>query len=116
MTRAFFPLGLPQKHLVPYGDALQDVTIRTSMEAGREKIRQRFTDGSRFVNAPFVLTKAEWDLLKDFYIENRALEWDWIDPEDGTTPRICRFTGGPEATRLTPELYQVSFGYEILPE
>lgn len=111
-----FPLGLPQKHLVPYGESQQDLTIKTTMEAGRVKIRKRWTDGSRFVTAPFVLNKAEWQLLKDFYNENCADEWNWIDPDDGVTPVICRFSSQPQETRITPDFYQVSFEYEILPE
>ncbi len=116
MPDVTFPLGLPQKHLVPYGDTQQDLTIKTTMEAGRVKIRKRFTEASRFVTAPFILTKAEWDLLKDFYNENCADEWNWIEPEDGVTPVICRFVSMPQPTRITPDLYQVSFEYEILPD
>lgn len=116
MTRAVFPLGLPQKHLVPYGDRYQDTTITTPMETGRAKKRERFTDASRFVPAAFVLSPSEWELLRDFYKENKCLEWDWIDPHDGVTPVICRFSSQPDPQRITPDLYQVGFEYEILPE
>lgn len=80
-------------------DQVQDGTIRSSMDMGPAKTRQRFTAVSRYLTGTIYLTtKAQRTTFDNFYyttLSNGADEFDMVDPADGSTETF-RFLAPPE--------------------
>lgn len=116
---ATWPATLPQKlNRARYSESPAMTTIRTSMDAGPDKVRRRFTAGVRPVQGQILLTETQLDTFKTFYnttLQGGALRFDWDEPLDDTTAVEMRFTSEPTWTELGPDVYQVRLELEILP-
>ena len=96
-----WPQNLPPIRL-PVEFEHQDSTIRTQMESGPAKIRQRFTATSMFYSLSMRMTGAEYATLDTFYGNNKATSFDMDDPTSGQTESF-RFTAPPQASVIAGE-------------
>jgi len=78
------------------GGKIDPSTIRSKMDTGRVRQRQRFTTGNRTVNVSWELTDAQWKIFQGvyhFYLNDGA---DWFLMElplgDGLKTYTVRFT------------------------
>ena len=96
-----WPSTLPTEQFIGLTDKRADARLRTSMDTGLSKMRQRFTTTWREIRAPIVLTGAQRVIFDDFYInelQEGSLRFDWDDPTTDASPVTFRFAGqgGPE--------------------
>lgn len=113
-----WPATIPQALFTDgYGEAPPNVTIRSQMDFGPDKVRRRATAGVRPVSGKMVMTSAQLADFKTFYnttILGGSLRFDWVDPYDGTTAVEMRFSEPPSWTAAEGN-YEVSMKLEILP-
>ncbi len=64
-----WPITLPAYPLLEkYAEAMPNTTIRTDMETGPAKVRQRTTAGVRRLSVGYLLSKAQVSTLEEFYL------------------------------------------------
>lgn len=61
-----------------------------------------FSDVKHVITAQYLLSTANWDLLKADFEDNHSTEFTWTDTRDNTV-RAVRYAGQPFRTRLAPE-------------
>jgi hypothetical protein len=101
-----------------YGEAVPDVSIKSSMDVGPAKVRRRTTAAVRPVAGKLILTLTQLGYFKTFYnttILGGSLRFDWVDPYDGTTAVEMRFTEPPSWSAIDPDKFEVQMKMEILP-
>ncbi|WP_321367577.1 hypothetical protein [uncultured Desulfuromusa sp.] len=115
---AQWPATIPQKpRQSDYSAADVEATIRTSMDAGPEKVRRRYTAVPELLTCVFVMTIDEHTTFQTFFretIARGALPFDWIHPETGVAV-VCRIIGVPTRRYRGPLRYAVSMQIEVLP-
>lgn len=120
MASATWPSTLPQApQQQGYGEQPQARTLRTQMDAGLPKQRQRFTAGTNQHTVRLQLTQAQWETLLDFWdntLGGGALPFDWQYWHTGANAEY-RFVGSepPQRKALGGDLYEASFTLEELP-
>jgi hypothetical protein len=123
MTVPVWPTSLPQ-NLIYEGQEEQfaDMTERSSMEYGPDKVRKRTSSAVRQVGGYIVVTRTQLNALKDFFnteLLGGSLRFEWIDPtsdEESSSSYYVemRFTA-PPAARAEGPLFRVQLSLEILP-
>ncbi len=115
---AVWPASLPQTPLLRgFSQGLEDNLLRTEMDAGKDKVRRRFTAGIKPVRASTILTTTQKDTLITFYettINDGADEWDWTDHLNGGTVQY-RFLSPPDIRRLSGTKWEAAMQLEIVP-
>lgn len=113
-----WPTALPQYLDVQgFSTELADNLIRSSMDVGRDKTRQRDVSATEPVIGTLLLTLDQRADLKTFYnvvLGSGSLEFDWIDPITGD-PAIMKFTAPPKFTAVGPVHLRASLALEIIP-
>lgn len=114
-----WPSQLPSSPLVTgYKEEDQDSLIRTDVDAGTTKQRNRFTAIMQKVTEKYVLTEEQYIYLKqDFYrntLSNGATAFTKTHPVTGIV-RLYRFTGPVVLDSVTYPYYNVTLNMEILP-
>ena len=111
---------MPYPLIVGYQETPPVTAIRTEVDVGPAKQRQRYTAAARRVNGTVTLrTKAEVDTLDTFYtttLKGGSLTFEWTD-RNGVT-RTFRFVAGPEALRyegVDPNHWNAHMQLEVLP-
>lgn len=92
-------------------------TIRTSMDIGPQKIRQRFTAAVRPFKVTLSLTTAQVATLDAFFLttcSGGALSFTWNHPRTGAAGTF-RFKQGIAYTREGNDLWTAKFEMEQLP-
>jgi hypothetical protein len=113
-----WPSTLPASPVINnYQESFKDNVIRSDIDAGPMKTRQRYTRAQRMLQVSFVLTDAQKITFTNFFnsIKGGALPFNWADPVTGTSI-VVRMTGavtGPNYVNIN--LWQVSFQVEVLP-
>ena len=114
-----WPLSLPQQLLQRgYRESLVDNVIRTSVDAGPEKRRQRFTATVRPLSGGMIMSSAQLDTLMTFYnddIASGALAFDFAAPRDQATMLSVVLKQPPGWTNLGGDNYAVNLEMEIQP-
>ena len=114
-----WPASLPQQLLQRgYRESLANNVIRTSVDAGPEKRRQRFTAAVRPLSGSMTMTSAQLDTLMIFYdedIASGALAFDFKPPRDQTNTVSVVFRQPPSWTNLGGDTYAVTIQMEIQP-
>lgn len=93
---------LPQCLEQGWSEVLPKTTIRTEMDAGPSKVRQRFTTKVGRLSGSIILTLTQVPILRTFYsddIEGGALPFEWVHPLDHSA-RLFRFVEEPTITNL----------------
>jgi hypothetical protein len=118
MTNLVWPSGLPQRPSVGgYQERFAETALRTPMEAGAAKLRQRFTAAPRQIEVSFRMTAAQVALMRVFYEETAGggtLPFDWIHPRGGGTSSF-RFVEAPRVSATSATLFSVTAKLEELP-
>lgn len=84
-----WPATLPAIEKEGYSETPPDTSISTTMEAGPPKVRRRASAGVRKLIAPLTLSKAQTQILDDFYVTTLAggvLPFDWTHPRTDEDP------------------------------
>ncbi len=112
-----WPATLPQEPLVDgFSGTIQDTLIRTSMDAGPEKTRRRFTAASEYYTVSWVMTDAQFTTFRSFFkdtIADGSIEFEMNHPITGETV-LVRFRGVYKIS-LAGTGYLVNAEIEVLP-
>lgn len=117
MSNINWPSTLPQSPDMTYGESIKDTVIRTEMDAGPAKTRQRYTRLQREMQVTYTLTA---DQRKTFYtflgsIKGGALSYNMKDPLSGDI-MVVRIKGGIKSMGyIAPDIWRVAFDLEVLP-
>lgn len=120
---ATWPASLPQSLLRDLSQSYQPAKLRTQMDKGPHKQRQRFTAMTRFYDGSLYLDGTEIQTFMTFFettIGAGAASFTWIDPIDDSSASL-RFREDPKIdlvrSHQTPasRLYRVSLSLEKLP-
>lgn len=101
-----------------YQEQAPNTLIRTSMDAGPPKVRQRYTAGVRNFTMTWMLTKAQVDTLDTFYVSTLAggsLSFTGLNHPRKGTAATFRFVEPPSYAYLGPDTWRASTKMEILP-
>lgn len=100
-----------------YGESFKDNVIRSDMDTGEQKTRQRYTRIQRMLKLSYLMTDAQKTAFTTFYtaIKGGALPFNFAEPIGGSAI-VVRMTGavsGP--TFVTNNLWRVQFEVEVMP-
>lgn len=113
-----WPQILPVYPLIEnYLETVSDTAIRTEMEQGPAKIRQRTTAGVRKLSLSYFLNKEQIEALDEFYITELgggSLSFDFIHPRNDADIK-CRFVSPPEYKAANGNYFKVNIELEMLP-
>ncbi len=113
-----WPVSLPQRPLAnSFQEQAPDLLLRSQMDQGPDKTRQRYTAGVRNMQMQMTLTAAQVETLDNFFINDLsggAAKFDWVHPRTAAAETF-RFTEPPNYSQLTKGAYSVSLNLEILP-
>jgi hypothetical protein len=111
---------MPYPLVTGYQESAPVTAIRTEMDTGIAKQRQRYTATPRRVTGAVTLpSKADLDTLYTFFtttLSGGSLSFDWVDRNGA--PCVYRFIVGPDALRwepLDPERWLAHLQLEIMP-
>lgn len=86
-----WPASLPQSAYLPVVDSRQKAVLRTSMDSGPAKVRQRFTAAIRHLDFEMVFDgdqRATFDTFFATTISEGAVSFDFPDPVSGDTVSV----------------------------
>jgi len=113
-----WPATLPTAPLMEgNSESAPNTIIRTAMEVGPPKLRQRSTAGYYTQAYNFHMSKEQLDTLISFYIttcEGGALDFEFTHPRLATTQNF-RFASPPSWNKITATIYRVAINLEMLP-
>ncbi len=113
-----WPSTLPASPLVQNFQELRaDTVIRTDMDTGPAKVRQRTTAGVGELQVTYFLSTAQAAALDDFYmttLSGGALAFDYTHPRTGAL-LSCRFAAPPEYAAVNGAYYKAVLTLEVLP-
>ena len=114
-----WPTSLPQQILQRgYNESLADNVLRTPVDAGPEKRRQRFTAAVRPLSGSMIMTNAQLDTMMTFFdtdIGSGSLAFDFNAPRDQATTVSVVFQRPPAWTNIGGDSYQVTLEMDIQP-
>ena len=114
-----WPTSLPQNLIRRgYREGLPDNVIRTSVDAGPEKRRRRFTAAVRPLSGKIAMSSTEIETLRAFFREDigdGALAFDFPNPFDATETLSVVFARPPSWTNAGGDVYDVTLELEIQP-
>lgn len=118
MTIAVWDTDLPADLLQQgYSESTSSVLLRSAMDVGPAKVRQRATRAIRSVKGSQLMTTAQIAELKTFFnttLENGSLRFSWTSPVDGSSVEM-RFVEPPSWSVASGDYYNVNLDLEILP-
>jgi len=113
-----WPQTLPLYPLLEnYVETVPNTSIRTEMEQGPAKVRQRTTAGVRKLSLSYFLSKEQISELDEFYItglKGGSMAFDFIHPRNDSDIS-CRFVSPPEYKAANGSYFKVNIELEILP-
>ena len=114
-----WPTSLPQRlSQRGYRESLADNVIRTPVDAGPEKRRQRFTAAVRPLSGSMIMTNAQLDTMMTFFdtdIASGSLAFDFNAPRDQATTLSVVLQRPPAWTNLGGDSYEVNLTLDIQP-
>lgn len=118
MTDPIWPETLPSAPLASgFMETLPDTTLRTQMDMGPAKTRQRTTAGIGKLSLGFLLTAGQVAVLRNFYqttLSGGSLRFQITHPV--TAENIyCRFLKPPAPAAVSPARFKVLLELEVLP-
>lgn len=115
---ANWPATLPQQVLLDgHSEGVPDTAIRTQMDAGPAKLRQRTTTAVRPIAAALLLTSAQVTTLDTFYVSTLSggtLDFDWEHPRTKAAATF-RFTAPPTYVPLGNGIWRTALALELMP-
>lgn len=114
-----WPATLPQSPLLNgYQETEADTSVRTQMDAGPAKVRQRFQAGVKTIVWPTLLTTTQKDTLNTFYrttLQGGSQPFTHTLPDQSVTDTL-RFTSVPQYNPITGSLWSTTLQWEVLPK
>lgn len=118
MTIPAWDTNLPSNLLQRgYSESTSNVLLRSAMEVGPAKVRQRATRAIRSIKGQQLMDTAQIAYLKTFFnttLENGSLRFSWTSPVDGGSVEM-RFVEPPSWSVASGGYYNVNIDLEILP-
>ena len=120
---ASWPGTLPQTVLATAVRTRQSGRVRSSMDSGPAKQRQRFSATTKNYDAEIIVTGAQLTTFNTFYettLGNGTDSFTWTDPFSGASETL-RFRDELEETLLKPDgtandrLFSITLPLEVLP-
>ena len=109
--------SLPTCPETQYSESFKDNVIRSDMDAGMQKMRQRYTRQQRMLNVSYLLTDAQKATFYTFFdsIKGGALQFNLPNPLGGASivVRLTKALTGP--TYVTKNLWRIQMELEVLP-
>lgn len=100
-----------------YGESFKDNVIRSDMDAGMQKQRQRYTRIQRILSMSYLMTDDQKSTFMTFFnnIKGGALPFNFAEPIGGSAivVRMKSAISGP--VFVTNNLWRVKFELEVLP-
>ena len=120
---ALWPATLPQFGQIGATVSADDSVARSSMDAGPQSRRNRYTAITKSVSYTMTLTGIQVGTLDVFFhdtLRNGALSFDWIDPRDDSPVGIAfkqppKYTGIVSEQNTDERLWIASLSLEIQP-
>jgi len=113
-----WPAELPPSPLADgFSEEFADTTLRTAMDAGPDKVRQRTTAGCPKLTVSFILSRSQMDTLDSFYrsdLSGGASSFTFTHPRTGASC-ACRFKKPPLIKSMNGEKFRAYLEMEILP-
>lgn len=113
-----WPEGLPSAPLLePYREKPPETALRTQMEQGPAKLRQRTTAGVGEMEVAYLLTVAQTAMLEDFYrdtLMGGSLAFAYAHPRKGVDVAV-RFKKPPQIASGNGRYFELRFELEVLP-
>ncbi len=118
MTLPLWPADLPAAPLVErYQESLPDTVLRTKMDQGPAKLRQRGTAGVAELTAHYLLSRAQVAVLETFFtvtLGGGSQGFSYRHPRKETTV-TARFRKPPVITPRNAQYYLARLELEVLP-
>lgn len=112
-----WPSTLPTCPERDYTESLKDNVIRSDMDAGMQKQRQRYTRTQRMLSLSYLMTDAQKAAFITFFgqIKGGALPFNYTEPltNNAIVVRMTKGVTGP--TFVHNNLWRVQFEVEVLP-
>lgn len=113
-----WPESLPTAPLLtPYREKPPETALRTQMEQGPAKLRQRTTAGVGDIEVAYLLSAAQTATLEDFYHDTLAggsLPFAYTHPRKGVEV-AARFKKPPQIVSGNGRYFELRLELEILP-
>jgi len=113
-----WPSTLPSTPLLEnFQELLPETSIRTDMDTGPAKLRQRTTAAVGSLMVSYLLSKVQTATLDAFYettLFGGAGAFDYTHPRTGNTVS-CRFVSAPQYAPANGNYFKVMLTLEILP-
>jgi hypothetical protein len=113
-----WPNTLPAAALLEnFHESAPETIIRTDMDTGPAKIRQRSTAGMRSLSLHYLLSASQVATLESFYLTTLAggsLSFTFTHPRTVATVS-CRFVRPPEYGDNNGSYFKVALELEIMP-
>lgn len=118
MADQSWPISIPQTP-IPDGfqDGIQELSIRSKMDVGPDKIRRRYTAGIRKLQMQFHMNGTQKSDFRAFYITTLlggSLAFDFEDPAEGGTIEL-RFVTPPNIEYIGGDYWLIKCDCEKLP-
>jgi len=100
-----------------YNERLGSTSVRSSMDVGPDKVRQRTTAAVDEIDMMYLLTESELNDLYSFYrntAKNGSLRFNATHPRTGTTEEF-RFREPPAESATGNGLFRAQVKVEVLP-
>jgi hypothetical protein len=114
---ASWPAGLPDFVLENgYLERLPENKVETNMDAGKVKMRRRFTMNVRSFSFTIMMTEAQAVIFEEFYettLASGSLAFDWVHPRTRGV-RTFRFRKPPPSITMRGEAVMVSCAVETV--
>ena len=115
---AAWPTSLPSNlNADDYQETRGDGVIRTSMDAGPEFVRRRYSATPTMIRGSLIISNTDVATLDTFYATTTAMgsaSFTWTHPRTGAAVDM-RFMGPPAYQAISNDLYQVSLTFQIDP-
>ena len=113
-----WPETLPQSPLIEgFRETPANTALRTEMETGPAKLRQRTTAATATLSLAYLMGTAQLAALDGFYagtLQGGTLPFDFTHPVTGETIS-CRFRQPPARVALTGGYFRAGIELEVLP-
>lgn len=113
-----WPITLQEKlSVVNFGIEYGDTTLRSEMDIGLAKVRNRYTKGVDLINGSIYADMDEVVIFESFYkdtLANGSLIFTFPDPITQVDTDF-RFKGAPRITPLGGLEFSITFQWERLP-
>jgi hypothetical protein len=112
-----WPSEFPAALVDGFRETVPDNTLRSDMDQGPAKVRQRFTAAVRRLTVSYLLSKAQVASLETFYnqiLSGGSLRFDYIHPRSGASVS-CRFRQPPVYNGMNGKYFRVNVELEVLP-